>query len=140
MNPNLPTETFPKSDPEIVKLGAAIRNLMSEAMRRCRKPAPEVAEEMSKRLGRPITASMVYELTRNGMPQREIRLLATWVLAFCESTNDDRLQRLLAGPRLCALIAIGESVTEAAGSLARAQEAVARFIKQGYRTPKRLKR
>jgi hypothetical protein len=110
LNPNLSTETFPKSEPEIVKLGADIRHLMSEAMTRCKKTAPEVAKEMSERLGRPITGSMIYELTRNGLPQPEIRLLASWVLAFCESTNDDRLQRLLAGPRLRELIELGETV------------------------------
>jgi hypothetical protein len=110
VKPNLLTETFPKTDTEIVKLGAEVRRLITEAITRSRKTAPEVAEEMSRRLGRPITGSMIYELTRNGDPEREVRLLATWVPAFCEVTGDDRLQRWLAGPRLRELIELGEQV------------------------------
>jgi hypothetical protein len=78
-------------------------------MKRSGKNANEVAKEMSERLGgRPITGSMIYELTRNGDPGREVRLPATWVTAFCEITGDDRLQRWLAGPRLRELIALPE--------------------------------
>jgi hypothetical protein len=110
VKPNLLTETDPKTEPEIVKLGAELRRLMTDAITRSRKTAPEVAEEMTNRLDRPITGSMIYELTRNGDPGREFRLLATWVPAFCEITGDDRLQRWLAGPQLRELIAFGEGV------------------------------
>ena len=108
--PNHLTETLPKSDPEIVKLGTEARRLMTEAMTRSKLTAAEVAGELSKRLDRPITRSMIYEITRTGAPEREIRLLATWVPAFCEVTGDDRLQRWLAGPRLRELISMGEGI------------------------------
>ena len=116
MNPNLSTETFPKSDPEIVKLGAEVRDLLTKAMKRSGKNANEVAKEMSERLGgRPITGSMIYELTRNGGQDqpREVRLPVIWVAAFCEITGDDRLQRWLAGPRLGVFIEFGERVSSA---------------------------
>ena len=116
LKPNLLTETLPKTEPEIVKLGAEVRRLMTEAMTHSRKPAPEIAKEMSERLrGRPITASMIYELTRNGGQgqPREVRLPVTWVPAFCEVTGDDRLQRWLAGPRLGVFIEFGERVSSA---------------------------
>jgi hypothetical protein len=71
---------------------------------------------MTERLGgRPITGSMIYELTRNGGQgqPREVRLPVTWVPAFCEVTGDDRLQRWLAGPRLGVFIEFGERVSSA---------------------------
>lgn len=116
MNPNLLTGTFPKSDTEIVKLGAEVRNLMTRAMKHSGKNANEVAKEMTERLGgRPITGSMLYQITRNGGQgqPREVRLLVTWVAAFCEATGDDRLQRWLAGPRLGVLIEFGERMSSA---------------------------
>jgi hypothetical protein len=36
------------------------------------------------------------------------RFPAAWVVAFCEVTGDDSLQRFLLGPRLSRLIEIGE--------------------------------
>jgi hypothetical protein len=109
--PNRSTETFPKTEPAIVRLGTEVRDLLTKAMKHAGKDAKEVAKEMSERLGgRPITESMIYELTRNGGQgqPREVRLLATWVPAFCEVTGDDRLQRCLAGPQLRQLIALAE--------------------------------
>lgn len=116
LNPNLSTETFPKSDPEIVKLGSGVRDLMTRAMKRSGKNANVVAKEMTDRLGgRPITESMIYELTRNGGQgqPREVRLPVTWVAVFCEVTGDDRLQRWLAGPRLGVFIEFGERMSSA---------------------------
>ena len=125
--PNLSTETFPKTDPEIVKLGAELRDLLSQAIRHSGKNAAEVAQEMTKRLGRPVTESMVYELTRNSDRDqpREVRLLATWVPAFCEVTGDDRLQRWLAGPRLCDLVELGEQVSSMEWVLRKMQDELA---------------
>jgi len=76
VNPNLSTETFPKSDPEIFRLWAETRRLMTEAMKRARKNAKQIAKEMSEYLGgQPITESMIYELTRTGRldQPRELR-------------------------------------------------------------------
>jgi hypothetical protein len=116
LKPNFASETFPKTDPEIVKLGAEVRDLLTRALKRSGKNANEVAKEMTERLGgRPITGSMIYELTRNGGQgqPREVRLPVTWVPAFCEVTGDDRLQRWLAGPRLGVFIEFGERVSSA---------------------------
>lgn len=139
VNPNLPTETFPKTDPEIVKVGDELRDLLSKAIKRSGKNAGEVAWEMTKRLGRPITESMVYELTRNGDQDqpRELRLLATWVPAFCEVTGDDRLQRWVAGPRLRELVELGERVCSLGPILEQMQAAVGKLKVQGrQRKPK----
>ena len=116
LKPNFASETFPKTDPEIVKLGAEVRDLLTRALKRSGKNANEVAKEMTERLGgRPITGSMIYELTRNGGQgqPRELRLPVTWVAAFCEVTGDDRLQRWLAGPRLGIFIEFGERMSSA---------------------------
>jgi hypothetical protein len=115
LNPNLSTETFPKTDPEIVKLGRKVRDLMTQAMKCAGKNAKEVAKKMTERLGRPVTEAMIYELTRNGGRDqpREVRLLATWVAAFCEVTGDDRLRRWLAGPRLGIFMDFGERMASA---------------------------
>ena len=133
VQPNLLTETFPKTDPEIVKLGAELRDLLSQAIRHSGKNAAEVAQEMTKRLGRPVTESMVYELTRNSdrAQPRELRLLATWVPAFCEVTGDDRLQRWLAGPRLRELVELGERVSSMGWVLRKMQDELARLTGSG---------
>ncbi len=135
--PNLMTETLPKTEPEIVKLGAEMRRLMTEAMTHSRKTASEVAKEISERLGRPITGNMIYELTRNGEPGREVRLLATWVPAFCESTNDDRLQWMLMSPRLRGLIELGERVEGMGGEAERLLE-IANYLR-GFAAQKKGK-
>jgi hypothetical protein len=131
VNPNLLTETGPKTDTEIVKLGVELRGLLTKAIKWSGKTAPEVAKEMAKRLGRPITESMMYEFTRNGDPGREVRLPATWVPAFCEITGDDRLQRFLAGPHLRDLIQVGEQVDTLDSILGRMLEAVAKLKDRG---------
>lgn len=113
LKPNLPTEYVPKSDPEIVRLGTEVRDLLTHAMKSAGKNAKEVAKEMSERLGgRPITGSMIYELTRNGGPgqQREVKLPVTWLAAFCLATGDNGLQRWAAGPQLRELIELGQRV------------------------------
>jgi hypothetical protein len=133
-NPNLSTETFPKSDPEIVKLGAKVRDLMTKAMKRAGINAKEVAKQMSERLGgRPITESMIYELTRNGGQgqPREVRLPATWVAAFCEVTDDDQLQRWLAGPRLRELFEQGERLENMESILGQMLDAIGKLKGQG---------
>ena len=134
MNPNLTTETFPNTDTEIVKLGAEIRDLLSKSIARSGKHAAEVAQEMTKRLDRPVTGSMIYELTRNGEPGREVRLPATWIPAFCEVTGDDRLQRWLAGPRLRELIELGEQVCSMRESGQHLLDLAARFRTYGRET------
>jgi len=140
--PNLSTETFPKTDPEIVKLGTEVRDLLTKAIRRSGKNAAEVAQEMTKRLGRPITESMLYELTRNTARDqpREVRLLATWVPAFCEVTGDDRLQRWLAGPRLCDLVELGEQVSSMEWVLRKMQDELGRLTGRGLQRKAKAKR
>ncbi len=140
MKPNLLTEIVPKTEPEFVKLGAEVRRLMTDAITRSRKTAPEVAEEMSMRLGRPITGSMIYELTRNGELGREVRLLATWVPAFCEITGDDRLQRWLAGSRLRELAELGERVCAVDSILGEVLKAVSKLKTKEHQKAKRAKR
>jgi len=116
LKPNLLTESVPKTDPEIVKLGDEVRDLLTKALKHSGKNANEVAKEMTERLGgRPITGGMIYELTRNGGQgqPREVRFPVTWAAAFCQVTGDDRLQRWMAGPRLGMLIEFGERVSSA---------------------------
>jgi hypothetical protein len=137
---NLLTEIGPKTEPEIVKLGAELQRLMTDAITRSRKTAPEVAEEMTDRLGRPVTGSMIYELTRNGEPGREVRLPATWVDAFCQVTGDDRLQRWLAGPRLRELAELGERVCAVDSILGKMLEAVGKLKGETRQGRKRAKR
>ncbi len=76
-------------------------------------------------MGRTVTVGML----ENWISESKWKwhLPADCVPALCDILGIDALQRQLLSDRLRELLTIGESVTQAAGSLKRAQEAVARI-------------
>jgi hypothetical protein len=66
----------------------------------------------------------------------EFSELAAWIPALCQVAGTDLLQRHLLSARLLEFLIIGESVTEASGSLKQAQEAVAKIVEQGHQKAK----
>lgn len=93
---------------------ATVRELLAKVIRRCAKSREQIADEMSNLVGRQITVAMLNGYTA---PSKEpARFPAAFVCAFCEATGDDRLQRLVLGPRLSKLLEFGE-LQLAAGEL-----------------------
>jgi hypothetical protein len=93
------------------ELDLAIRRLLSEVMSACAKDRQQVAEELSRNTGRSISVSILNDYTAT--TKTAARFPAAYVRGFCEITGDDSLQRFLLGPRLLALIEIGEREIEA---------------------------
>ena len=127
----LATEVGPKTGPEIERIGREVRRLLGEAMTRSAKNAADIADEMTKRLGRPVKRSTVYEFTRSDQPGLENRFPATWVSAFCEATGCDDLARFVVGPRLRELVEQGERVSELEFILKQMLEAAGKLKGQG---------
>lgn len=123
----LSTEVGPKTGPDIEKIGREVRRLLGEAMMRSGKNAADIADEMTKRLGRPVKRSTVYEFTRSDQPGLENRFPATWVSAFCDATGCDDLARFVMGQRLRELVELGERVCTMEPILRQALDAVAKL-------------
>ena len=108
------------------------------------KNRAQIASEMSQHLGcpadRPIAKNMLDDCVRSRKKGRMVRFPAAWIPALCQVIGSDRLQRHLLSERLLDLLAIGETMTEAAASLKRAHEAVAAILEQGRQKAKRAKR
>jgi hypothetical protein len=87
-------------------IDTAIRRHISDAMRRSSKSRAEIAEEMSRRLECRVTASMLNDYTAE--TKGAARFPAAWIVALCEVTGDDRLQRLVLSARLQKLLGLAE--------------------------------
>lgn len=84
----------------------ALRRLLSDVMGVCAMDRRLIAAELSQRVDRPITLSILNDYTAT--TKTAARFPAAYVRAFCEVTGNDSLQRFLLGHRLMALIEIGE--------------------------------
>ncbi len=84
----------------------ALRRLLSEVMGACGKDRETIAAELSRKTGRPITASILNDYTAT--TKTAARFPAAYVRGLCEVTGNDSLQRFVLEPRLLALIEIGE--------------------------------
>jgi crotonobetainyl-CoA:carnitine CoA-transferase CaiB-like acyl-CoA transferase len=123
-------------DPDKV-LRRLLKDLIRQWSKNSRKSRANLADELKARTGRKILSKRTIN-DWVGLSKRA-RFPAAYIEAFCEVISDDTVQRHVIGQRLRELLAIGESVTEAAGSLKRAQEAVARIVEQGRREAKTRK-
>ena len=83
-----------------------LRRLLSDVMGTCGKDRSRIAAELSQEIGRPLTVSILNDYTAT--TKAGARFPAAYVRHFCEVTGNDSLQRFLLGPRLLALIEIGE--------------------------------
>ena len=87
-------------------LDAKIRSLISEIIHTSPMKRPEIAERMSALLDRKISVHMIDCFTATCKEQH--RFPAAWIEAFCSVTRDDRLQRLVMGPRYRKLVDYAE--------------------------------
>lgn len=83
-----------------------IRTLAADSIKRSGKSREQIAEGMAALMGCQMTVHMLNGFTAQS--KEAIRFPAAHILAFCEVTADDRLQRFLAGPRLLKLIEFAE--------------------------------
>ncbi|MBZ5509949.1 MAG: hypothetical protein LAN70_02155 [Acidobacteriia bacterium] len=87
-------------------LDAELRRLISRMIKDSPKKRKEIAAEMSVRLPRPVSESMLNDFTRPG--KKAARFPAVFVPVFSQVVGDDRLQRYLLGPRLRKLLDFAE--------------------------------
>jgi hypothetical protein len=84
----------------------AIRNLIAEIIRSSPQSRDVLADEMSRITGQRITRRMLDDFS--ALSKRAHRFPLSFVVAFCEITGDDRLQRMALSPRLRKLLELGE--------------------------------
>jgi hypothetical protein len=137
--PNVPTKDTAPGDrlPEKRAFGilAELRfqRLLADVMKRSGKNRSQIADEMSRILGRPVGKNVLDDCVRSRKKGRMVRFPAAWIPAICEATQNDELQRHLLSERLLDFLAIGERVNGAARSLKQAQEAVAKIAERKSR-------
>lgn len=83
-----------KDTPGRLNIDATVRELVSEALKRTRLSRYEVAAEMSKLLGREITKSQIDSWSAESKENHRFPL--AYLNAFCESTEDKTIIRLIA--------------------------------------------
>ena len=88
----------------------AIRRLVDAAILCSGMSRDQIADELTKQVGEPVTSMMLFGWTSES--KKRIRFPAGFVLAFCEITGDDQLQRFVMGPRLRRLLSLGEAEVE----------------------------
>jgi hypothetical protein len=84
----------------------AVRNAAKTAIRSSGKSREQIADELSARVGRPITVRMLDDFTAPS--KGGARFPAALVGPFCEVTGCDDLQYLLLTPRVRGLAKLGE--------------------------------
>jgi hypothetical protein len=85
---------------------AVLRRLLSDILTGSSEKRREIADKLSARAGRRISCSM---LNAFAAPSNETaRFPAALIVHLCEITGDDRLQRLVMGPRLLQLVEFAE--------------------------------
>ncbi len=87
-------------------LDAAIRELLSDVFTAFNEKRPQLAVELSDRARRRISTSMLNAFAAQS--NETARFPAALVLPLCEITGDDRLQRLVMGPRLRKMVEFAE--------------------------------
>jgi hypothetical protein len=83
-----------------------LRALLSDVMASCGKDRKQIASELSQKIGRVITVSILNDYTRT--TKIGARFPAAYVRGFCEVTGDDALQRFFLGSHLRAVVELGE--------------------------------
>ncbi|GEM_PF-966660 len=120
------------------------QRLLADVMKRSGKTRAQIAAQLSQVLGcspeRPIRKQMLDDCVRSRKKGRAVRFPAAWIPGLCHILGSDELQRHLLSDRLRELLLVGENVTEAASSLKRAQQAVAKIVEQERQKAKAAKR
>ena len=85
---------------------SALRNLVTQAIRGCPKSREQVADELSIRLGQRVSIHMLNDFSSQA--KKSARFPGSFIEPFCAIAGDDRLQRLVMGPRLRRLVEFAE--------------------------------
>lgn len=87
-------------------LDLPFREMLSEALRESGKSREHIASELSRRVGRTITASMVNDYTAR--TKETYRFPAAWIGAILEITGSEKLRRFLLTPQIQSLLSLAE--------------------------------
>jgi hypothetical protein len=106
-----------------------LRECLAEVMSSCEKSRATIADELEKRVGRPVTPSMLNDFAARS--HITARFPASWVPIFCEVTGNDLLQRMLLSEELRARLEVGE-MAQVVGEMATgiAEKVAALSVKQ----------
>ena len=103
---------MPKSDKDIgtaqgiAPADAALRALLTQAIRRCPKSRQQIADELGARLGQRITVYMLNDFTSES--KKPARFPACFIAPLCEVIGSDDLQRFVLSERLRRLLDFAE--------------------------------
>ncbi len=70
-----------------------VRRFLRRLMKDSGKDRAQIAQEMTRLLGRPVTPSMLADFTRNGTKKRHVRFPLAWAKAFGQVAGSDDLVR-----------------------------------------------
>jgi hypothetical protein len=87
-------------------LDLPFRELLSEALRESGKTRERIASELSHRVGRTITASILNDYTAR--TKEAYKFPAAWMGAILEITGSEKLRRFLLTPQIQALLSLAE--------------------------------
>jgi hypothetical protein len=96
----------------IVKCDADLRRIVAEIISQCHMKRPEIAESIEDITDQHTTAYMLDCFTAES--KAAARFPAFFIAPFSEVVRDDRLQRLVMGPRLLSLVEYAERELRAA--------------------------
>jgi len=91
-----------------------LRSKLAETMNKSKKNRAVIASEMTRQLGRPVTANMLHDFSRSaaeqrdGRRRRDVRFPLAWLRAFSIAVGSDELERWAVGPELLEKIELGE--------------------------------
>jgi hypothetical protein len=128
---------IPKSDEEIGRgdtKDAVIRRLLADAIKGSAKRRPQIAQEMSLRVGQRISKRMLDDWTAES--KKPAKFPAAFVGAFCEVVHDDALQRHILGGRLRRLLELGERCAEYGWALEKVRADMGRVARSSGRRAK----
>jgi hypothetical protein len=108
---------------------SALRKLVTASIKRSGKGRLQIAAEMTLQIGTRITKRMVNDWTAES--KKPARFPAAFVVAFCEATGRDELQRYLLGARLRELVELGDRTVEWAWALRKVRQELAKLDGQG---------
>jgi hypothetical protein len=83
-----------------------LRSLIAEMIRQSGKSRAQIVEQMSDRLGYPVSLHTLNDCTSQG--KVIARFPAEWIRSFDEVLGSDRLERFIISPRLLRLIEYAE--------------------------------
>lgn len=95
----------PDPDPDL-----QVRKIVRDVIRRSHKSREQISEELAARLRRHVSKPMLDDFAAPS--KKRARFPAAWVAAFCEVTDDRRLQRLLVDPEIDAALKVIEFARE----------------------------